>query len=98
MNESAGYSRTPLARKLGIKEGHRIFLFHPPDYFWTLFHELPQDIVQMEEGSKESIDYMHFFVTDPKDLDFALVQNLPWLKKDGLLWISWPKKNISYSF
>jgi hypothetical protein len=89
---TAGYSGTPLAQKLGIKKGHKIYLFRPPEYFCTLFDELPQDMEQVEEGQEASINYMHFFVIKARVLDFELQKILPLLKKVGLLWISWPKK------
>jgi len=94
MNAS-GYSGTPLAGKLGIKEGFRVFLFKAPENFWTLFDELSENLVQVDESQKETIDYMHFFVTKPEELELALNQSLPWLKKEGALWISWPKKTAN---
>ena len=92
MNE-AGYSGTPLARKLGIKENFQIHLYRPPKHFWTLFDELPAGVEQLEEAEIKSLDYLHCFVTEPEQLEFALNTLLPWMKSTGSLWISWPKKS-----
>ena len=70
-------------------------MFEAPEYFWTLFDELPENLVQVDKSKNESIDYMHFFVSNVQELEAALDQFLPWLKKEGALWISWPKKTAS---
>jgi len=42
---TAGYSQTPLAKKLGIKPGHHIHLVQEPDHYIQLFSDLPEDII-----------------------------------------------------
>ncbi|MEO6071617.1 MAG: hypothetical protein ABIN57_08325 [Chitinophagaceae bacterium] len=42
--KTSGYSGTPLAKKLGIKDGHKIRLVNHPDYYFDLFDDLLNDI------------------------------------------------------
>jgi hypothetical protein len=89
--KTAGYSGTPLAKKLGIKEGCTIRLISQPDYYFTLFHDWPA-AVTIAESKKGKKDLVHFFTTKYKEF----CKNLPALKAElvpnGMIWISWPKK------
>lgn len=91
-NNMAGYSKTPLVKKLGIKPGFRLIILNPPpDYDQTL-GELPEHVSQADMLAG-SFDFIHFFT---KDRD-TLVNEFPRLKQalaqNGLLWISWPKRS-----
>ena len=89
--QTAGYSQTPLAKKLGIKEGFRVRLINTPEYYFELFTDMPQSmsILKTKTGKKNLI---HYFEKELKELH----SNLPSLKNeiepDGIIWISWPKK------
>lgn len=61
MANSSEYSRTPLAKKLGIKHGYHIVLINQPEYYWKLFDLLPDDIQVIESPKPESIDFIHLF-------------------------------------
>ena len=57
----AGYSGTPLAKKLGIKEGFDINLINAPEYYFDLFTDLPGGIT-FEDSPEIKKDFIHFFV------------------------------------
>ena len=87
----AGYSQTPLAKKLGIKEGYTIKLVAQPTYYLELFIDFPDDISYSNNSEKHSIDFIHFFCTSFKALEDHIKSLKLQLKKSGLLWVSWPK-------
>jgi hypothetical protein len=86
----AGYSGTPLPKKLGIKEGSRIALVNAPKDFQL--GELPDD-VQFVKRSVKSLDIVLLFVLTQQALvrDFAKLAAT--LVSNGMLWIAWPKKS-----
>jgi hypothetical protein len=88
----AGYSGTPLAKKLGIKEGSRIALVNAPADFESELGELP-DNVQFIKRAAKSLDIILFFVLTEQTLlrDFAKLAAR--LTPNGMLWIAWPKKS-----
>ena len=88
----AGYSGTPLPKKLGIKEGSRIALVNAPKDFESELGELP-DSVQFIKGAAKSLDIILFFVLNERALvrDFAKLAGR--LTANGMLWIAWPKKS-----
>ena len=88
----AGYSSTPLPKKLGIKEGSRIALVNAPEDFHTELGELP-DRVEFVKRPTNLLDIIIFFVLSERELarDFAkLAQKLT---PNGMIWIAWPKKS-----
>jgi len=85
----SGYSKTPLAKKLGIKAGYSIRLVNQPDYYLTLFDELP-DVHEAAAG--EQVDFIHFFTKSMSELEKRLSDLKSDLKSTGILWVSWPKK------
>jgi hypothetical protein len=90
---TAGYSKTPLYKKLGIKDGFCIQVYHSPKKYLDFFHEFPQDVLFFENATKnESLDFIHIFATTENELFEAFSNAKPLLKKSGILWVSWPKK------
>jgi len=88
----AGYSGTPLINKLGLKAGMTILAFHsPPDYFKWL-SPLPADVIVKDKLTGE-LDFIHVFVTEFKVFQKQFLAAKKHLRKDGMLWISWPKKS-----
>ena len=87
----AGYSGTPLAQKLGIKEGSTVAWVDAPDGFEDLLDPLP-DGVAIEARLGTGLDVVVAFFTEATALD----QRLPALTKAifpaGGLWIAWPKR------
>ena len=88
----AGYSGTPLPKKLGIKEGSRIALVNAPKDFQSELGELP-DGVQFIKRPTKSLDIILLFVLNEQALmrDFAKLAAT--LVSNGMLWIAWPKKS-----
>lgn len=64
---TSGYSGTPLAKKLGLKEGFTIRLIDPPSHYFELFEVFPAGI-QLEEGPEMPKDLVHYFTTEAMDL------------------------------
>lgn len=85
----AGYSGTPLAKKLGIKPGFRIAAPGAPKNFRELLEPLPENVVFVEDLD---VDLIHFFSKERCELESALPRFLAAMPPDGTIWISWPKK------
>ena len=88
----AGYSGTPLAKKLGIKEGSRIALVNAPKDFESVLEELP-DNVQFIKRPTNSLDIILFFVLAERALARDFAKLAARLTPNGMLWIAWPKKS-----
>jgi hypothetical protein len=86
---AAGYSGTPLPKKLGIKPGHRVLLLGAPDGF--SLGELPED-VRVLRALRGEADVLVSFHFERRDLE----RRLPALRRamvpNAGLWIAWPKK------
>ena len=89
----AGYSGTPLLKKLGIKPGHQIKTVNEPTVYWDWLAPLPEGTTVSKNGIKEQADFIHLFVKERKTFEKEFLKNKKFLKKDGMLWISWPKKS-----
>ena len=85
----AGYSGTPLAKKLGIKEGHRLALLGAPEGF--AIDDLPPG-VEPRHSARGVSDVIVSFHTERADLAKRLPTLMRALDVDGGLWVSWPKK------
>jgi Protein of unknown function (DUF3052) len=89
--QPSGYSGTPLAKKLGIKEGFHIKLVNPPDYYFELFTDLPVNL-NLKEDTNSLKDFMHFFTKQEKEFTAMLPELKKQLVSNGMIWVSWPKK------
>ena len=87
----SGYSGTPLARKLGIKDGSRIYLSSAPKNYLKLVAPLPKGVRIVRQVDGET-DIAHIFSTKREELTEALHVLAAKLKQDGTIWVSWPKK------
>ena len=87
----SGYSGTPLARKLGLKDGMRVLWDRMPKSVRT---EIEAEGLQFErlDAPEAPIDAAHVFVTGRSDLEARLRQLMPLLEPAGMIWVSWPKK------
>ncbi|SHI39834.1 DUF3052 family protein [Aquimarina spongiae] len=88
---TAGYSGTPLAKKLGIKKGNAILLYNTPKYYYKLFADFPEDVTELNAVAEEVADFIHVFCTSFETLKEVIPQYQSALKKNGMLWVSWPK-------
>ncbi|MGZ3684447.1 MAG: DUF3052 domain-containing protein [Bdellovibrionota bacterium] len=88
----AGYSGTPLGKKLGIKPGSRAHLHGMTP---SVRKELAGDLalVRILKAPGADVDFIHAFVTSQKVLEKQLPAWKRALAKPGALWISWPKKS-----
>jgi Protein of unknown function (DUF3052) len=87
----AGYSGTPLARKLGIKEGQSVALLGAPDGFEATLEGLP-DRVTLRTAARGTNEVLVSFHTARADLERRLPTLLKAMDVDGGLWVAWPKK------
>jgi hypothetical protein len=91
MSAVAGYSGTPLAKKLGIKDGSRVFLSNAPDNYAGMVAPLPGD-VRIVNVIDDRTDLIHMFVTRRRDLGTGLKRAITLMRTDAAIWVSWPKK------
>jgi hypothetical protein len=87
----AGYSETPLAKKLGIKEQSRIALVNEPPSFRETLGELPGG-VSFHGDSAKNIDLILVFVKSQSEVSKRFTKLASKLAPAGMLWIAWPKK------
>ena len=93
LNETmAGYSSTPLPKKLGIKENSRVAFVNAPDGFAAYLGPLPERAEIVTRLTKP-LDLVLLFVTAERALarDFAKLADK--LATSGMIWIAWPKKS-----
>jgi len=83
-----GYSGTPLAKKLGIKDGFAIWLRYPPDHYEALFDTLPPHL----EHTETDCDFVHAFYDERAQFEADISLLMAAIKPNGMIWISWPKK------
>jgi hypothetical protein len=88
---SAGYSGTPLAKKLGIAAGARVAALEAPPGYEALLAPLPEGVA-FESRPGAGTDVAHLFVREREDLARQLETLRGRLRPDAVLWISWPKK------
>lgn len=88
---AAGYSGTPLVRKLGIGEGTTVALLGAPDGFMSLLEGLP-DGVRFRARARGHLDLALSFQTRRAVLERRLPTVLQALDRHGALWVAWPKK------
>lgn len=88
---TTSYSGTPLARKLSLKDGLRVWWDRMPD---DVRREIETEGLALEllDAPEAPIDAAHIFVTERADMGAKLKQLLPLLDPAGMIWVSWPKK------
>jgi hypothetical protein len=88
---TAGYSGTPLAKKLGIKEGFVVLGVNLPENYGELVEPLPEGVTIVTEP-KTDLDLIHFFTNSRDDLLKGLSEYKNLIKQNGTIWVSWYKK------
>lgn len=88
---TAGYSGKPLAPKLGLKPGMRTWFLNMPD---SVRADIDRDAPPIDYLAQPEppVDLAHIFVTSCAALDCELRMLLPLIARDGMIWVSWPKK------
>ena len=86
-----GYSGTPLAKKLGMKSGMRVWLRNAPEAFEELLEGLPDD-VSMSRRKRSNIDLVMCFEASARKLEADVKLARTVIPPDGVIWTAWPKK------
>jgi hypothetical protein len=86
-----GYSGTPLAKKLGIRQGTAIAPIGAPPGYLALLEPLP-DAVVFARRMSPSVDIVHLFATRRSVLVAKLRACLSTMRPDAAIWVSWPKR------
>jgi hypothetical protein len=83
---SAGYSGTPLAKKLGIKSGSIVFTIAAPREYRDWLKPLPDDVAFVAKPPKSGSDIVHLFATSLAEFRRDLPKARKAMKSDGALW------------
>lgn len=88
---TAGYSGTPLAAKLSLRDGLRVWWENMPD---SVRAEIEAEglVLDLLAAPEPPIDAAHIFVTARADMEAKLTTLRPLLAPAGFIWVSWPKK------
>ena len=88
---NTGYSGTPLAKKLSLRDGMRVWFDKMPE---DLFDEIAEYALELTfvANPADGIDAAHVFVTERSVLDARLKSLRQQITPDGQVWVSWPKQ------
>ncbi len=86
----AGYSETPLIKKLGIKDGMKISIIGAEEDFWKEIGKMPE--VNLLQKPTKEMDFILYFTDSKKEYEKNFPKFAKMLKSNGMLWIGWPKK------
>ena len=94
MSEGAGYSGTPLIRKLGLKAGMSVRLIDAPEHYWRLLDGTPGELdVEPIESDPHEVAFTHLFADTREALERLFREARASMAEDGMVWASWPKKS-----
>jgi hypothetical protein len=88
---TTGYSGTPLAKKLSLKDGMRVWFDAMPDSVRAEIAAVELALSEQEVPTAGT-DAAHIFVTERADMERKLTMLRPLLQPAGFIWVSWPKK------
>lgn len=88
----AGYSGTPLARKLGLRPHMSVHFIHPPEGYLKELNVFIESAL-VKRRLAPPLDFIHLFVSNKKEILARLSACRKALDMTGMLWISWPKKS-----
>ena len=88
----AGYSGTPLAKKLGLKAGSHLALIGAPENYMSLIAPAPHDL-RIGGRVASTTDIVHIFSSRRPELERFLLSCRSKLKPEAAIWVSWPKKS-----
>jgi hypothetical protein len=88
---SAGYSGTPLPRKLGIGPGARVAFVNAPDEFAAALGALPEDVT-VRVRARGPLDVVVFFTVRRAELERRIQPLRAAVAPAGALWVAWPKR------
>lgn len=89
---NAGYSGTPLIKKLGIKDDMKVLLMNAPENYFEL---IEKNISHQFINKKETPDFVHVFVQSKKEFEKEINKIFVYAKKNPMIiiWVSWYKKS-----
>ena len=87
---AAGYSGTPLAKKIGLKAGDSAAFLDAPDHLEDLLGDL--DGVAVKRSLRGRADVVLCFVTARKELERRAARLREAIAPDGMVWVCWPKR------
>ena len=88
---TAAYSTTPLAKKLSLRDGQRVWFDAMPESVQDEIGEYALELTFVA-GPEEAPDASHVFVTERAALESKLAALREYMARDGHVWVSWPKK------
>lgn len=88
---ASGYSGTPLAKKLSLRDGQRVWFDGMPENVIDEIDEYALELIFVD-GPESGPDAAHIFVTERADMEAKLSALRQSMAKDGQIWVSWPKK------
>lgn len=89
---SAGYSGTPLVKKLGVRVGDRVKTKGAPAEYEAWLEPLPEDVT-ISARLRGGVNLWHFFTRSEGELRAQLPKCQNEIEQDGCIWVSWPKKS-----
>jgi hypothetical protein len=89
----AGYSGTPLPKKLGIKEGHRVAFLASPEGFEDSLGDLGEVTIESSLAGKSAFDVIVLFTKSRTELAKKFSGIAKRLDPAGGFWVAWPKKS-----
>ena len=97
MSDPAGYSGTPLAQKLGLKDGQRALFIDLPASLAELataraFAESRRITLDQLDTAQPGYDVIHIFTSARAVLEALAKRLMDLIARDGMIWVSWPKK------
>jgi len=97
MTAAAGYSGTPLAQKIGLKDGQRVLFIDLPEALDDLataraFRQAEKAGWDTWQDGAPGYDVIHGFTTSRQVLAENAKPLMGAIARDGMIWISWPKK------
>ena len=84
----SGYSKTPLFKKLGYKEGMRVHSVNPPQDYEAWIAPLPE----VTKCDNPPYDLVHIFTNSTEELETLLLRFRHEIAQNGMIWVSWYKK------
>ena len=88
---ASGYSGTPLARKLDLRDGQRVWFFQMPEDVEDEIAEYALELRSVSDPAR-GVDAAHVFVTGREELAGLLASLRSQIALDGQVWVSWPKQ------
>lgn len=88
----AGYSSTPLLKKLGLKSNDLVYVLDAPELYFDWISPLPEG-VDVKRTLRGEFNFIHLFVSDVKSMRTWLAKAKGAVVNTGMVWVSWPKKS-----